>query len=79
MATKPYDYMAIVVQNGVPVYDKEKNTYVDKYAAQAEAEAEIEANLHHPTRDFSTYEEIPVIEPITAAAVAVQDVDDLPF
>lgn len=73
--TKSYDYMAIVVQNGVPVFDKEKNTYVDKYAAQAEAEAEIDKNLTPQTRDFSTYEEIPVVDMGTSTT----DDDDLPF
>ena len=27
---KPYEYMQIILDNGVPVFDKESNKYVDK-------------------------------------------------
>lgn len=77
---KSYDYMSIIVQNGVPVFSKEKNTYIDKIEANAEAEAEIEANLTRATVDLS--------DPIEMAkevfgkpttTVSVEDDDDLPF
>jgi hypothetical protein len=77
--TKSYDYMSIVVQNGVPVFDKEKNTYVDKYAAKAEAEAAQQAALSQATRDLSMEEpsiyEVPIEDPIHGEIVE----DDLPF
>lgn len=54
---KPYDYMSIVVQGGVPVYDKEQGKYVDaaeKMEAEKEAaEAELKANLTEQLKDFT--------------------------
>jgi hypothetical protein len=71
--------MSIVVQNGVPVFDKDKNTYVDKYAAKAEAEAAQQAALSQATRDLSMEEpsiyEVPIEDPIHGEIVE----DDLPF
>lgn len=77
---KTYDYMSIIVQNGVPVFSKEKNTYVDKVEANAEAEAEIEANLTRVTVDLSDplamAKEVFGGPTITNSQI---DEDDLPF
>lgn len=77
--TKSYDYMSIVVQNGVPVFDKEKNTYVDKYAAKAEAEAAQQASLSQATRDLSMEEPSIYEVPIEETPHGVEVEDDLPF
>ena len=77
--TKSYDYMEIVAKGGVPVFDKTKNTYVDKLAAMEETKQEIEANLNRPTRDISTYETIPTPQPTTPQPVPTAETDDLPF
>lgn len=58
---KPYEYMAIVVQNGIPVYDKEKGKYVDS-AVRAEeakiaAEEELKENFTQQTIDYSVFPE----------------------
>lgn len=56
---KPYDYMAIVLQGGVPVYNKVLNTFVDKYeqkkADEAARKEELAENLQTPTKDFSEF------------------------
>lgn len=74
---KSYDYMSIIVQGGVPVFSKEKNTYIDKIEANAEAEAEIEANLTRSTVDLSNPTQV-FGTPITTNA-STDDEDDLPF
>ena len=74
---KSYDYMSIIVQNGVPVFSKEKNTYVDKEEANAEADAEIEANLSRATVDLSQ-EPVQVFGNQTTQNSSFDD-DDLPF
>lgn len=54
---KPYDYMSIVIQGGVPIYDKEKGCFVDKHEKESlEQEAlkeRIQENLTQPSIDFS--------------------------
>lgn len=54
---KPYDYMSIILQGGIPVYDKEQGKFIDKIQKeQAEKEAEkerIEEELTKPSIDFS--------------------------
>lgn len=74
---KSYDYMSIIAQGGVPVFSKEKNTYVDKEEANAEADAEIEANLSRATVDLSQ-EPVQVFGNQTTQNSSFDD-DDLPF
>lgn len=54
---KPYEYMSIIIQGGIPVYDKEKGMFVDKLQKEKEekeAEQErLEEELVKPTIDFS--------------------------
>lgn len=54
---KPYDYMSIVIQGGIPIYDKDKGCFVDKterVEAEKKAEAQrIEEGLTKPTIDFT--------------------------
>ena len=75
---KPYEYMSVIVQGGVPMFSKEKNTYVDKEEAIAEAKKEIEENLTPTTNDLS--------QPLEEKTGNVNNVpkqndddDDLPF
>lgn len=76
---KSYDYMSIIVQGGVPVFSKEKNTYIDKIEANIEAEAEIEANLTRSTVDLSNPTQI-FGNPIEVNGNNGSDDDeDLPF
>ena len=79
---KNYDYMVIVINGGVPVFDKEQNKYVDQ-AAKKEAEAkqkeeELNANLTEQKVDFAAE-----ISPTTAdnsmGGIIISDEDDLPF
>ena len=71
--------MSIIVQNGVPVFSKEKNTYVDKVEANAEAEAEIEANLTRVTVDLS--DPLAMAKEVFGSPTTNSqiDEDDLPF
>lgn len=84
---KPYDYMAIVVQGGIPIFDKEQNKYVDKAELdernEKEKELEIQENLTEQKKDFTQFVE-QKIEPQASAATAPKpqmfvDEDDLPF
>ena len=84
---KPYDYMAIVVQGGIPIFDKEQNKYVDKAELdernEKEKEIEIKENLTEQKRDFTQFVE-QKIEPQASTATAPKpqmfvDEDDLPF
>ena len=54
---KPYDYMSIIIQGGVPMYSKEDGGFVDrveKEKQEKEAEAErLEEEVTKPTIDFS--------------------------
>lgn len=72
--TKSYDYMAIIVKSGVPVYSKELQRYVDKNQAiadnKAKQEANIQANLTQPTEDLSVVSDNIIMD---------DDDDELPF
>ena len=77
---KSYDYMSILLKGGVPVFDKEKNTFVDKYEAEAATQQIQEEMLKETDVDLNKFEEIPV--PTTAAPVTSTSNefdDDLPF
>lgn len=81
--TKSYDYMSVIVEGGVPVYDKEKGTYVDKNEKEKEKEEREKANTMQVT-DLSTFN--PEITKNEAASnytspifVDADEEDDLPF
>ena len=77
---KPYEYMAIVVNGGVPVFDKNQNKYVDSQEKAEEdkkaAEEELKENLTEHTKDFSTF--VKDEEEIVKNEMII-DGDDLPF
>ena len=80
---KPYEYMSIVIQGGVPVYDKEKGHFVDKnerIEAEKEAEAQrIEEELTKPSIDFTKVAQgNDKVEIIDGNKVGSSD-DDYPF
>lgn len=71
---KQYEYMEILINGGVPIYDKEQKCYVDKKTIH---EAE-------PTEDEpvvpNKYEDSPQDEPVVSNALATpNNEDDLPF
>lgn len=83
---KPYDYMSVIVQGGVPVFSKEKNTYVDREQAINETKKEIDENLTPITNDLSRPNEEMLREHIvqnmfnTNDDVSINDDDDdIPF
>ena len=79
---KSYEYMSIVVNGGVPVYDKNQNKYVDLNEKKEEdkkaAEEELKENLTEHTKDFSDF---PKEEAVTEENMGgmIIDGDDLPF
>lgn len=78
---KNYDFMSIIVQGGIPYYDKTKGTYVEKSAFEAKENAEIEANLTRQTVDFSTPQvaQVPSRDVVMATVIEDKVDDDLPF
>lgn len=74
---KPYEYMAIVVQGGIPQWSKEQNSYVDKTLAdeqnKAINEAEVEAALTPVKKDLS------VPPTVTTGGIFIDDNEDEPF
>ena len=84
---KSYDYMAIVAQGGIPVFNKELNKYVDKEEMnkiKEEAEKKrIEEELTEETKDYSAINGNGIIidgTTMTAETKAeVQEEEDLPF
>lgn len=77
---KSYDYMSIIAMGGVPVFSKEKNTYVDREESIENDKKEIEANLSHASRDLSQPDEVKTMEQNVVMNVAIDDDDDdLPF
>ena len=86
---KSYDYMAIIAQGGIPVFNKELNKYVDKEEMnkiKEEAEKKrIEEELTEETKDYSAIAnggEI-IVDGTTMTAETkaeeVQEEEDLPF
>ena len=85
---KSYDYMAIIAQGGIPVFNKELNKYVDKEEMnkiKEEAEKKrIEEELTEETKDYSAINGNGIIidgTTMTAETKAeeVQEEEDLPF
>ena len=58
---KPYDYMAIIVQGGIPVYDAEQGKYVDKKALNKEnaevIDKEFKETYTEQKKDFTKFED----------------------
>ena len=85
---KSYDYMAIIAQGGIPVFNKELNKYVDKEEMnkiKEEAEKKrIEEELTEETKDYSAINGNGIIidgTTMTAETKAeeAQEEEDLPF
>lgn len=86
---KSYDYMAIIAQGGIPIFNKELNKYVDKEEMnkiKEEAEKKrIEEELTEETKDYSSIangSEIIVDGTTMTAETKVeetQEEEDLPF
>ena len=85
---KSYDYMAIIAQGGIPVFNKELNKYVDKEEMnkiKEEAEKKrIEEELTEETKDYSTINGNGIIIDGTTMTEETkveesQDEEDLPF
>lgn len=73
---KPYDYMAILVEGGVPRYDKDLKKWIDKKESLEAASDEIDKNLQ--TSPIVQAE--PTQEPSAMPMQSVVDDDeDLPF
>lgn len=76
--TKSYDYMSVIVEGGIPVYDKVKGTYVDKNKSIEEHREMQEANTMHAV-DLSTFNpQVTKVETFNPILVETED-DDLPF
>ena len=86
---KPYDYMAIVVQGGYPVFDKQTQKYVDKEELdkrkEIEKQQEITENYTEQKKDFTQFVEDKIEtaeEPVKTVGTASKmfvDEEDLPF
>lgn len=77
---KPYDYMKIIVQGGVPFFNKETNTYVAKdeaiKAVEQQKEDDLNKNLTPVNNEaFETPSDLPK-EPLVEDT---DEDDDLPF
>lgn len=78
-ATKPYDYMSIVVEGGVPYFDKTQNKYVDKNT-YLNNKQEMQASNTMEVKDLSNFNsEISQTTPISTSEMFVDVDDDLPF
>jgi hypothetical protein len=79
---KSYEYMSIVVNGGIPVYDKNQNKYVDLNEKKEEdkkaAEEELKENLTEHTRDFSDFPKEETSKDENIGGI-IMDGDDLPF
>lgn len=78
---KPYEYMEIVIKGGIPVFDKNKNKYVDS-AEKAEEdkkaeEEELKENLTEHKKDFSDFPKQEPTEENFGGVITYGD--DLPF
>ena len=81
--TKSYDYMSVIVEGGIPVYDKVKGTYVDKNKSIEEQRNAQQSNTMQ-AKDLSTFnaEVSNVIEhqqQVVSPILIETDDDDLPF
>lgn len=76
---KPYDYMKIIAEGGIPLYSREKSTYVDKNMVQAEND-KITGNTQSNVEDIE-FSKIPTPQLNEQKLVnsVTQVSDDLPF
>lgn len=74
---KTYDYMYIVANGGVPVWDKEKNTYVDSLNREEQQEQveEVKVDLSVPL----VKDEIFMTNSSISSTTSLDDDEDLPF
>lgn len=75
---KTYDYMSIIVQGGIPVFSKEKNTYVDKEELMNETKKENDENLTPIVKDLSIQDKQFESE-MSQQFINDYDEDDMPF
>lgn len=77
---KPYDYMSILVEGGVPIYNREKKVYMDKEEIRIEMEAKQEKMAQE---SFMRYSKDYSAEPENINGVDTEKIaemiDDLPF
>jgi hypothetical protein len=80
--------MSVIVQGGIPVFSKEKNTYVDKEESINEAKKEIEENLTPIVKDLSQPQEEKRVDVpqqqfeqqvLVNTNIVFDDDDDMPF
>lgn len=80
---KPYEYMEIVVKGGIPIFDKNKNRYVDSVKKAEEdkkaAEEELKENLTEHKKDFSDFPKEEPNDENFGGVIMNGDDDDLPF
>lgn len=87
---KSYDYMAIVIQGGIPFFDKEQNKYVNKTELLERQsivkENEMKENFTEQKRDFTNFTEQNNEQKNSEATASTTtkspmfiDEDDLPF
>lgn len=77
---KPYDYMKIIVQGGVPFFNKETNTYVAKDEAIKAVEQQKEDDLNKNLTPVNNEAfEIPSDLPKEPLVEDTDEDDDLPF
>lgn len=80
---KPYEYMEIVVKGGIPIFDKNKNRYVDSVKKAEEdkkaAEEELKENLTEHKKDFSDFPKEEPSDENFGGVIMNGDDDDLPF
>lgn len=75
-AIKPYDFMQIILEGGIPTYDKENGGYVD--FNELEKRKQIKADAEAIKADTSDFEAIP--ETFSGNKVSfIEDDEDLPF
>ena len=80
---KSYEYMSIVVNGGVPVFDKNKGVYVDNSEkieeAKKAAEEELKENLTEHTKDFSEFIDKSKEGNDSMGGIIINGEEDLPF
>lgn len=85
---KRYDYMSVLLQGGIPVFDKDSQTYVNKEDLQKAQEEkknqEISERLSEPSRDFSMPQPLEESNGLGMAMPSApqtfeDEEDDLPF
>lgn len=92
-ALKPYEYLRILVQDGIPVWDKDSNGYVDKAEKEAsdsqpkndDSDLQNELTLGTPEKKSPSPESVkttPASTPVNAEVTPEsidEEEDDLPF